>query len=171
MYHDLLRFIVYQDPNWDYRRLDLAKDLARARKADGGVLAATSTDLAVFVKRGGKLLIYHGWEDQNISPRGSVNYYTGLQKTMGAGVSSAVRLFMVPGMGHCSGGDGPDQFDAIAALEQWREYGKAPDQILASKVVEGRVTRTRPLCPYPQVARYKGTGSIDKAENFACQAP
>ena len=171
MYNDLLRFIVHQDPKWDYRSLDLAKDLERARKADGGVLAATSTDLSAFVKRGGKLLIYHGWEDQNISPRGSVNYYTRLQKAMGAGVSDAVRLFMVPGMGHCSGGDGPDQFDAIAALEQWREHAKAPDQILASKVVDGRVTRTRPLCPYPQVARYKGTGSIDKAENFACQAP
>jgi feruloyl esterase len=75
---------------------------------------------------------------------------------------------MVPGMGHCGGGDGPNEFDMLAALEQWREQGKAPSEILASQVIEGRVTRTRPLCPYPQIARYKGTGSIDRAENFVC---
>ena len=84
-------------------------------------------------------------------------------------VSEAVRLFMVPGMGHCGGGDGPNEFDMLAALEQWREQGKAPSEILASQMIEGRVTRTRPLCPYPQIARYKGTGSIDRAENFVCK--
>jgi feruloyl esterase len=134
------------------------------------VLSAT-TDLKPFVGRGGKLLIYHGWEDQNISPRMSVAYYEQLQQTMGKDVDSAVRLFMVPGMGHCGGGDGPNQFDMIAALEQWREHGKAPAEIIASKEAEGQVIRTRPLCPYPQVARYKGTGSIDRAEGFACAMP
>lgn len=172
MYHDLLRFIVFQDPDWDYRTLDVAKHLDLARKADNGVLAATSTDLGPFVSRGGKLLIYHGWEDQNIPPRSSVSYYTGLVDTMGAArVEASVRLYMVPGMGHCGGGDGPNEFDMIAALEAWREQGRAPGAILTTKREAGRVTRTRPLCSYPQVATYKGTGSIDQAENFTCSAP
>ena len=172
MYTDLLRFIVHQDPKWTYNQLDIATDLERARKADGGVLAATSTDLAPFVNRGGKLLIYHGWADMNIPPLGSVDYYKQVVAKMGAEkTADAVKLFMVPGMGHCGGGDGPNQFDMLAALEQWREHGKTPAQILASQSDEGSVIRTRPLCPYPQIAKYKGTGSIDKAESFACAAP
>ena len=90
---------------------------------------------------------------------------------MGRDVDASVRLFMVPGMGHCGGGDGPNEFDMVTALEQWREKGKAPAEIIASKLADGSVTRTRPLCPYPQVAKYKGTGSIDQAANFACAAP
>jgi feruloyl esterase len=171
MYNDLARFILFDDPDWDYRTLDIA-DLERARQADNGILAATSTDLTPFVNRGGKLLMYHGWEDQNISPSMTVDYYTDVQETMGKdAVADAVRLFMVPGMGHCRGGDGPDTFDMLAALEQWREQGETPSQVLASKVIDGRVTRTRPLCAYPEVAKYTGTGSIDEAENFACTAP
>ena len=172
MYYDLARFILFQDAKWDYRDLDLQKHLEMARTIDGGVLTAASTDLKPFVSRGGKLLIYHGWEDQNISPRMSVDYYEKVQSTMGkAVVADAVKLFMVPGMGHCGGGDGPNEFDMIAALEQWREKGTAPTQILASKVSGGQVVRTRPLCPFPQVAKYKGAGSIEKAESFACSAP
>lgn len=171
MYNDLARFILFDDPDWDFRTLDIG-DLDQARRADNGILAATSTDLRPFVDRGGKLLMYHGWEDQNISPSMTVDYYTDVQETMGEdAVADAVRLFMVPGMGHCRGGDGPDSFDMVAALEQWREHDNAPAQILATQVIDGRVARTRPLCPYPQVAKYKGTGSIDEAENFACTAP
>lgn len=172
MYSDLARFLVFEDADWDFLTLDIGEHLEQARRADNGILAATSTELTPFVDRGGKLLLYHGWEDQNISPRMTVGYYTDVQKAMGAEqVVDAVRLFMVPGMGHCSGGDGPDSFDMLAALEQWREQGEAPARILASQVTDGRVTRTRPLCPYPQVAKYKGTGSSDQAENFACMAP
>ena len=172
MYYDLARFLVFADPKWDFRSLDISKHLELARQKDGGILSAMSTDLKPFVGRGGKLLIYHGWEDQNISPRMSVEYYEKVQATMGkASVDSAVKLFMVPGMGHCGGGDGPNEFDMIATLEEWREKGKTPTQILASKVSDGQVVRTRPLCPFPQVAKYKGTGSIDKAESFACSAP
>ena len=171
MYNDLARFFVFQDPKWDYRTLDLSKHLELARKADNGILSATSPELKPFVARGGKLLIYHGWEDQNISPRSSVDYYTKVRNTMGKDVDESVRLFMVPGMGHCGGGDGPNEFDMVAALEQWREQGKAPAEIIASKVAEGSVIRTRPLCPYPQVAKYKGTGSVDRADSFACAAP
>ena len=84
---------------------------------------------------------------------------------------NAVRLFMVPGMGHCGGGEGPNEFDGLTALERWVEKGKAPDQIVASHLTSGRVDRTRPLCPFPQVAKYKGTGNIDDAANFECKAP
>jgi feruloyl esterase len=172
MYNDLIRFVVMKDPNWSYRNLDVGKQLEPARKADNGILAATSTDLTKFVGRGGKLLMYHGWEDQNIPPLSSVDYYSGVVQTMGKDkIADSVRLFMVPGMGHCGGGDGPNQFDMTAALEQWREQGKAPAQIVASKITEGKVVRTRPLCPFPQMAKYKGTGSIDQAENFVCAAP
>jgi feruloyl esterase len=169
MYNDLLRFVVMRDPGWDYRTLDVSRQLPEARKADNGILAATSTDLTPFVRRGGKLLIYHGWADQNIPPRESVDYYNGVLKTMGnQKVADAVRLFMVPGMGHCGGGDGPNEFDMLAALERWREQGSAPTAILAARLKEGRVSRTRPLCPYPHIARYTGSGSIDRAENFVC---
>jgi feruloyl esterase len=172
MYNDLLRFVVMKDPNWDYRKLDVGSQLELARKADNGILAATSTDLTPFVSRGGKLLIYHGWEDQNIPPRSSVDYYNGVVVTLGKEkIADSVRLFMVPGMGHCGGGDGPNEFDMLAALEKWREQGIAPARITASQSMEGRVVRTRPLCPYPQIATYKGTGSIDQAENFVCSAP
>jgi feruloyl esterase len=90
----------------------------------------------------------------------------GVSKTM-----NSIRLFMVPGMGHCGGGEGPNTFDALTALEQWVEQGKAPDSMLASHSTNGVVDRTRPLCPYPQTARFKGSGSIDDAANFACKAP
>ncbi|MGE3840131.1 MAG: tannase/feruloyl esterase family alpha/beta hydrolase [Vicinamibacterales bacterium] len=171
MYLDLLRFIVFQDPSWDYSKLDITKDLERARKADAGILAATSTDLTPFAQRGGKLLIYHGWGDMNIPPQGSVDYLQGLEATMGKEkVAAAVKLFMVPGMGHCGGGNGPNEFDMIGALDAWRDKGTAPARILASQSSGGKVTRTRPLCPYPQIAKYKGTGSIDDAANFVCSA-
>jgi feruloyl esterase len=172
MSDDLCMYVVFGDPNWDFLTLDLAKHLELARKIDNGVISATSTDLKPFVARGGKLLIYHGWGDQNISPQSSTRYYNRLVTALGkAQVDDAVRLFMVPGMGHCGGGEGPDTFDALTALEQWREQGKAPAQIIASKLTDGKVARSRPLCPYPQVARYKGAGSTDLAENFVCRMP
>lgn len=86
-------------------------------------------------------------------------------------MDESYRLFMVPGMAHCGGGDGPNQFDMIGVLEQWVEKGKEPDQIVASRIRNGKTERTRPLCPYPEVATYKGTGSTDEAANFSCSAP
>ncbi len=172
MYNDLLRFIVHGDAKWEYTQLDISKDLERARNVDKGILTADSADLTSFVSRGGKLLMYHGWGDMNIPPMGSVNYYNRVVATMGKEkTASAVKLFMVPGMGHCGGGDGPNEFDMLTALDQWRDQGKTPAQITASQSAEGSVIRTRPLCPFPQIAKYKGTGSIDKAENFTCSAP
>jgi feruloyl esterase len=115
--------------------------------------------------------MYHGWSDGSVAPRASVNYYTSVVKTMGGAAKTAawVRLFMVPGMGHCGGGEGPNTFDAVAALEQWVEQGKAPDRIVASRAADGKVTRTRPLCPYPQVAAHTGSGSTEDAANFVCR--
>jgi feruloyl esterase len=172
MSDDLFKYVVFQDPNWDYMTLNLNKHLELAQKIDKGELSPASANIKPFVARGGKLVMYHGWGDQNISPRSSVNYYERLVSALGKSqVNDSVRLYMVPGMGHCSGGEGPDQFDMLAPLEQWRELGSAPTEVIASKINNGKVAFTRPLCPYPQVARYKGTGSIDQAENFVCQLP
>jgi feruloyl esterase len=172
MSDDFFKFVVFQDPGWDFRTLDVANHLEQARKADGGIVSATSPDIRPFVSRGGKLVIYHGWGDTNVPPRSSVNYYKRLVETLGASdTDRSVRLYMAPGMGHCGGGEGPNTFDALTALEQWREEGNAPAEILASQLADGRVVRARPLCPYPQIARYKGSGSIDEASNFVCRVP
>lgn len=172
MSDDLFKFVVFKDPEWDYHTLDVAKHLDLARKAQGGVIDATSPNIRPFIDRGGKLLIYHGWGDTNVPPRSSVVYFNQMVETMGAGpVASAVRMYMAPGMGHCGAGEGPNVFDTVTAVEQWREHGKAPAEIIASRIEDGRVVRTRPLCPFPQLAQYKGSGSTDQAENFACKAP
>lgn len=167
---DQYKYVVFDDPNWDWRTFDLTRDTARADASGNGVLAAVSPDLTRFAQRGGKLLTYHGFADPSIAPQASINFYkaaTAATKAP-AGAPDWMRLFMVPGMGHCSGGDGPDTFDSVTALENWVEKGTPPAQMIASKIVDGRTTRTRPLCPYPQQARYSGTGSLDDAANFAC---
>jgi feruloyl esterase len=172
MSDDLFKSMVFKDPDWDYKTLDIATHLDLAMKIDGGVISPTSADIRPFIERGGKLLMYHGWADTNISPGSSVTYYHRLNETLGPqAVRDSVRLYMVPGMGHCGGGDAPNQFDMLEVLEQWRENGVAPAAVVASQVTDGNVTRTRPLCPFPQVARYKGTGSMALAESFACTMP
>jgi feruloyl esterase len=169
---DLFKFVIFQDPQWDFRTLDIETHLPLARKIDGGMLSPTSPDIHRFVARGGKLLMYHGWADQNISPRSTVNYFGKLEETLGpATIDNSVALYMVPGMGHCGGGEGPAAFDMLGALEAWRERGQAPAEILATQRVGDRIGRTRPLCRYPLVPRYKGTGSLDRAESFACRQP
>ncbi len=167
------KYVIFKDPNWNWRTFDLERDLDIAEKAGHGTLSAVDPNLTAFTEHGGKLLMYHGWSDPSIAPQASVNFYTSaLRATKApAGGSTWVRLYMVPGMGHCGGGEGPDTFDMMSALNSWVENAQLPQRIEASKVTAGKVTRTRPLCPYPQVARYKGTGSIDEAANFACVAP
>jgi len=152
---------------------------AEARLAQ--VLNATDPDLREFRQRGGRLLQYHGWNDQLISPQDSIDYYESVVSLFAEGhqdraralrdVQGFYRLFMAPGMAHCGGGTGPNTFDMQAALEQWVEHGTAPDQIIATRSVNGVVDRSRPLCPYPQVAVYKGQGDTNDAANFACQEP
>jgi feruloyl esterase len=167
-----MRYLVLQPPQPDYdtatfnydRDLPLLDDWAK--KAN-----ATSTDLSDFRKRGGKLLMTYGWADQILQPMVGVNYYEKLQAKYGKDTGGFARLFMVPGMTHCSGGNGTDTFDPVTAIVNWVEKGKAPETLPASRVVAGKVVRTRPLCPYPQVARYMGTGSTDDAANFSCTAP
>ena len=167
------RYVVFGDQKWDWRTFQLERDLAIANKTSRDTLGPIGTDLSAFVKHGGKLLMYHGWSDPSIAPGASINYYeSALRATRSPQKTGGwVRLFMAPGMGHCAGGEGPDTFDMVSALERWVEGGKAPERVVASKGAAGKVIRTRPLCPYPQVARYKGTGSIDAAENFVCAAP
>ncbi len=167
---DQFKYVVFKDPNWDWRTLQIETDVALADKIDNDTINA-KPELKAFVESGGKLLMYHGWSDPNVAPRASVNYYNAVVESMGGAKKNSdwIRLFMEPGVGHCGGGEGPNTFDAIGTLEQWVEQKKAPDQILASHLTGGKIDRTRPLCAYPLIARYKGTGSIDEAANFECK--
>ena len=169
----VFKYVTFQDPNWDFTKFDFDADLAKVDKIDHGITNAINPDLKRFFGRGGKLLQYHGWTDQGISPLNSINYYNRVLNALGgsAKVRGSYRLFMVPGMDHCGGGEGPNSFDSINAIEYWVENGKAPEQLIASRVSDGQVRRTRPLCPYPQVAAYKGSGNTDVAANFACTTP
>jgi feruloyl esterase len=168
---DTFTYLVYKDPNWDWRTMNPDTDTPRADKNDNGLIDAIDPNLTPFFSHKGKLIMYHGWSDPLIAPGNSVNYYGSVAKKMGSKSADEIRLFMVPGMGHCGGGEGPNTFDLVTALEQWVEQGQAPEQIIASHSQNGTVDRTRPLCPYPQVAHHKGSGSIDEAANFTCAAP
>ena len=166
------KYLVFKNPNWDFRTLNFDSDVALADKLDNGVISATDSNLKEFFAEGGKMLLYHGWNDGAIAPQNTVNYYNSVVAAMGGPdkVQDSMRLFMAPGMDHCYGGDGPFDIDTVAALEQWVEKGKAPDRIAAAHLPKdsAKPDRTRPLCPYPQVAKYKGSGSTDDASNFVC---
>jgi feruloyl esterase len=163
--------IAYADANWDWRGYDLDRDLKIVDERVGTTINAIDPDLSAFKARGGKLLLYHGWNDTAISAGNTVNYYSSVLAKMGAKQDDWIRLFMAPGMQHCGGGPGPNQVNYMSALERWRESGTAPDRLIASRVADNRVETTRPLCPYPQVAQYTGVGSTNDAANFVCKAP
>src|SRR5579871_528133 len=168
---DQYQYVAFKDPNWDWHTFDFDKDVARTETPDILVMNATDPNLKAFFSHNGKLLLYHGWSDPNITPLTTIQYYKSVMDTMGgsAKTSNNIRLFLEPGMGHCGGGEGPNIFDKVGALEQWVEKGEAPDVMIASRINNTTVTRTRPLCPYPQVAQYKGSGSTDNAKNFVCR--
>lgn len=167
-----MKYLVHTPPKPDYdtSTFDFDRDVslldAWAAKAN-----AKSTDLNALRRRGGKVLMTYGWSDQILQPLMGVRYYEQLQARYGKTTGDFARLFMVPGMTHCSGGIGTDTFDGMTALINWVEKGQAPASIKAARVSGGQVVRTRPLCPYPQVARYSGSGSIDDAASFSCAAP
>jgi len=165
---DSIRILGHQDANYDWHKFDLDSDVALADKSG---IDALTFDLSQFKNHGGKLLLYHGWADPGIAPGHTVNFFNDVLTTMGSQQDDWLRLFMIPGMLHCGGGPGTDQFNKMAVIERWREDGTAPAQILASHVTNGQVDMTRPLCPYPQVAVYKGSGSTNDAANFSCKAP
>lgn len=172
---------VHRDPNWDTRRFRIADDLPAVDRVMN--LHADNPDLSAFKARGGKLIMYQGWTDPLVSPKETADYYDAVERRLGeAATRDFVRLFMAPGVDHCVGGAGPDQFggvggdapvrdadhDLLSALERWVEQGRAPERVVASKVEAGRTARTRPLCAYPMTARYQGRGSTDAAESFTC---
>ena len=173
LFLDEFRYVVYGDPQWDWRAFNLEHDAAKARVIDKDV-DELDPHLSAYARRGGKLLIYHGWADQQVAPGASIEFYNSVVNLNG-GVQKAsnwIRLFMAPGMAHCSGGEGPDTFDKIGVLEQWVEHGTTPpSRIIATHRAAGQVDRQRPLCPYPQVARYNGHGSIEDASSFTCSDP
>jgi hypothetical protein len=181
------RYWVYFDPTWDGATLNYDNYEAFFNdniRMVGPMMATDNPDLSRFKDRGGKLIMYHGWSDNLIMPQGTVRYYQAMQQAVPASEAFS-RLYMVPGMGHCGGGAGVTDFgqgasgavpreptrDIFRALMAWSEKGEAPNGLIGSRIVNNTVVRTRPLCPYPQVAKYKGSGSTDDAANFACSAP
>jgi feruloyl esterase len=187
--------LVYSDPHWDFKSFSLDNGLKMAELKTAAALNATDPNLRSFSSHGGKLILYHGWNDPAISPLSTIDYFNHVNDINGD-AGSFVRLFMVPGMQHCYGGPGPSSFgqfgyqpgtgpddprhDLYLALEDWVEKGAAPGEVIAAKIepkkdaagkVTPAITMTRPLCAYPQVAKYKGTGDTSEAANFTCTAP
>ena len=165
---DVIRVLGHQDKDYDWHNFDLDSELPLADKA--GIDTLTS-DLSGFKAHGGKLLLYHGWADPAIPPGHTVMFYNSVLAKMGKNQSDWLRLYMEPGMAHCAGGSGPDQFNKMGVMERWREASQTPEAIIATHVTGSTVDMTRPLCPYPQVAVYKGVGSTNDAASFVCKAP
>lgn len=186
---DYFRYMVFDRPAWSSLTGQVEIAVQAADKKTAEALNATDPDLTPFAARGGKLILYHGWNDPAIAPQNTINYYREVQKIMGGEkTDDFARLYMVPGMQHCIGGPGPNWFGQLGtttsrgakhgiydALEQWVEKGTAPGEIVATKYAEDNpakdVQMTRPLCAYPQVARYKGSGNMNDSANFTCAAP
>lgn len=173
-----LKYIVFENPQWKRGDFNVERDAAFAKNKVGRIMDAYDPDLSRFAARGGKLLMYHGWNDPSISPFNTINYYEKVMASMKKGrnaqgalarIQEFARLFMAPGMLHCAGGPGPNSFDMLTELEQWVENNQPPERIIASRSTNGVVDRTRPLCAYPKVAVHTGSGNTDDAANFVCR--
>ena len=162
---DLVR-IAKNDPNADWHEFNLDRDM-KLLDDKLGYVDAVNPDLSKFKSHGGKLLLTHGWADTGITPENTVLYYESVLDKMGKNQSDWMRLFMAPGMGHCGGGPGVNSFDSIGTLEKWVEKGVAPTTMMGV----GANGLSRPLCPYPQFAEYKGSGDLKDASNWSCKAP
>jgi feruloyl esterase len=182
---DFWRYWVFENPTWSWWTFDFDHDLAAADAKVGRAVDRPSVDLAAFKRRGGKAIVYQGWADPVVSALGVIGYYEKLRarETAQGATDEYFRLFMVPGMAHCAGGPGATSFgnpgsespirdaqhDLVEALDRWVEQDVAPERIIASRLDGSRVTRTRPLCPYPRRAVHDGSGSTDDASSFACR--
>lgn len=178
--YEVFRHLVFKNPNWTYkaRPVDFDADVRLAESEENrlldGVRNNELTDLKKFVERGGKLLLHSGWADPNVPPGGVIEYYNRVVARLGEKEArNAVRLFMVPGMGHCPGTTGEDNFDfdGLGIVERWRESGQVPDRLIATRYKNGVEAGKRLVCPYPQVSMYRGTGSTDDSANFLCREP
>src|ERR1041385_7457232 len=174
---EYFRWVVYGDPNWDYKKrpVNYDSDFALANKPETvAIMNADNPDMSAFAKRGGKLLVVGGWADTGTPPGGSVDSYNSVVKRMGEKQTrDFFRLFMVPAMGHQMGTNGPENFnfDSLKTVMDWKATGKAPDSIVATRYQNGKEVGRRRICPYPQVAAYKGSGAQDDPANFICQMP
>ena len=180
------RYMVFDDPSWNALTANTAAAVRAADTKTAQALNSTDPDLSRFAARGGKLILYHGWNDPAISPLNTIQYYEQMQVKMGdKKTAEFVRLYMVPGMGHCAGGTGAATFGQLGlttakgreygvfdALEKWEELDTAPSAIIATKYgAAKKVEMTRPICPYPQVAKYNGNGDPNDSASFTCAAP
>jgi feruloyl esterase len=179
------RYWVFENPQWSWWTFDFDRDLTTADAKVGRAVDQISVDLTAFKARGGKAIVFHGWQDPVVNPLDTIAYFERLRAAQGSHeeTDKFFRLFLVPGMGHCSGGTGTTNFgnpnspppvisadhDLLTALDRWVERGTAPEKIIASKMVNGSAVRTRPLCSYPAKAVYRGQGSTDDAASFVCR--
>jgi feruloyl esterase len=170
--NDFFKYIAFEDPSWDFHTFDVELDTRRTDARLGTIINSISPDLKAFKARGGKLLVYQSWNETWVPPRTITEYFNRVVAATGGEKETGdfFRLFMVPDMGMCPGGN-PAAFDIFGALQQWREKGIAPDQIKASYSDGKRIYKTRPVCPYPRVALYKGSGDTNDAANFSCGLP
>ena len=165
---EFYRWMVFDDPNWKIESFNLDRDYPLARERVAPIVDVSNPDLSAFARRGGKLIIYQGWDDPIIAASETIDYYAAVRDRIGPAADNHVRLFMVPGMTHCAGGPGTSSFDMQPELEKWVEHGEAPERVIATKP-DSEPKFTRPLCAWPKTAHYNGAGSTQDAANFTCR--
>ncbi len=167
--NDMQTFVVNQDPEWDFMAMDYSRDLSILDDRVNALgMQAINPDISEFINNGGKLLLYHGWNDPLISPFNTISYYNEVLSTIDSDAQESISLFMMPGVNHCAGGNGFDTWSKLHTIDEWRESGQAPQRINAAHL-EGEVATTRPLCAYPQVAVYTRSGDASDAASFECR--